>query len=810
MQNSLENITNSKYLDSFEQSMKFNDINHQRIPCNKSKNAGMAQNYNYSDNDKMNNFNIFSENKLNNSSIEPITTKNISSNIPLGVISSGPISAPFEEISLPSSGMKVFPSVSNVKNPQKRGICQRDIGNTSDSYSKATKKSLNISLKSSLLDKTNLIFENNLNTVTKDWTNSEINDKRRLVQFWKKSKGSDIVCTFKNMSVYERATNNVIVSCIYWESKNDYFITSVDCIYLLESLISVKFTVEEKNRIRRNLEGFRPLTASKNKPDSSDFYKLIMSYPNPKPRNIEKDVKVFKWEMLQNALKKIIGKYTSSHSQKYLSANKNEQIGHLKNIISPIREFNDSPIWTPDFGYNGPFLQNPLYSNQIFQMPQLNYNYQSDAEYFSSQDIRNNIKYKLVHSPGVYSNKSNKTSDFNTKNMNNQIYRNQCIENSNSDTFVNKKINYNAYNTYMPFELSETANVQALNLGKNNFSENNFYNNEMAKSIQNFTTIPADKNNFVNINVNQIKLDEMNSYLASAPNVNTCNFVNSPNNIHKNQYFSNSELETMNSIRKSESNNFGMVLLNNNQEKNCFNEIHNIKDFNNQTYSNIIDDKEKIYSSNIYLNNNSENNIKERGFFNFDDPKSNELHDNFIYNLSKTSSLISDSSKNWELTGQHSEDSVESISTKYGDMFNSQKISMNPCNIIYQQSPNDVICPQSTALCKVWFYWGKNIEECSFCRNIASETIENMLLEFIWWQALRAGILAQYINIYGVKVATKPSLLPTSISMRLVGKLLGEELKLSSTRIRKDPTVLRVESITITARFLNAIAFHAI
>ncbi|KAJ1669463.1 hypothetical protein EV182_008750, partial [Spiromyces aspiralis] len=34
-----------------------------------------------------------------------------------------------------------------------------------------------------------------------------------------------------------------------------------------------------------------------------------MSFPNPKPRNIEKDVKVFSWKILPFALKKIIGKY---------------------------------------------------------------------------------------------------------------------------------------------------------------------------------------------------------------------------------------------------------------------------------------------------------------------------------------------------------------------------------------------------------------------------------------------------------------------------------------------------------------------
>ena len=89
------------------------------------------------------------------------------------------------------------------------------------------------------------------------------------------------------------------------------YVTSVDTIFLLESLVAVRFTVEEKNRIRRNLEGFKPQTVSKAKPEREEFFKIIMGFPNPKPRNIEKDVKVFPWKILALALKKIIGKYVS-------------------------------------------------------------------------------------------------------------------------------------------------------------------------------------------------------------------------------------------------------------------------------------------------------------------------------------------------------------------------------------------------------------------------------------------------------------------------------------------------------------------
>ncbi|KAF9928241.1 hypothetical protein BGZ65_006364 [Modicella reniformis] len=166
----------------------------------------------------------------------------------------------------------------------------------------------------SLLNKANLKFTGNMDDMAINWFSEEWESHRRLVQFWRRQDCNDIHCTFAPVAPSDRQPNSIVVSCIYWAEKNDCFLTSVDCIYLLESLIAVRFTVEEKNRIRRNLEGFRPITVSKCKPDSAEFFKLIMSFPNPKPRNIEKDVKVFPWKVLPYALKKIIGKYTASYS----------------------------------------------------------------------------------------------------------------------------------------------------------------------------------------------------------------------------------------------------------------------------------------------------------------------------------------------------------------------------------------------------------------------------------------------------------------------------------------------------------------
>lgn len=156
-----------------------------------------------------------------------------------------------------------------------------------------------------------LKIEGELNSMVENWEQAEWDAKRRLVQFRRSQQGSVITACFEPVSLEDRLPNSICVSCIWWEEKQECYVTSVDTISLLESLVAVRFTVEEKNRIRRNLEGFRPATVSKTKADSEDFFKLIMGFPNPKPRNIEKDVKVFPWRILATALKKIIGKYVS-------------------------------------------------------------------------------------------------------------------------------------------------------------------------------------------------------------------------------------------------------------------------------------------------------------------------------------------------------------------------------------------------------------------------------------------------------------------------------------------------------------------
>lgn len=157
-----------------------------------------------------------------------------------------------------------------------------------------------------------LEIQGDLDSMAQNWTEDEKKTHRRLVEFEREQDGNHVSTTFRPVSLEERAPNSICVSCIWWEEKQEAYVTSVDTIQLLESLVAVRFTVEEKNRIRRNLEGFHPKTVAKGKPDSEKFFKTIMDFPNPKPRNIEKDVKVFPWHVLKHALKKIVGKYVSS------------------------------------------------------------------------------------------------------------------------------------------------------------------------------------------------------------------------------------------------------------------------------------------------------------------------------------------------------------------------------------------------------------------------------------------------------------------------------------------------------------------
>ncbi|KAL5507066.1 hypothetical protein ACEPAH_6522 [Sanghuangporus vaninii] len=148
------------------------------------------------------------------------------------------------------------------------------------------------------------------NTLDKKWSAHELAVGRRLIRFGREMSGNKlcISCEVIPQEAYDE--EHIVISCVYRQETRNCWFTSVDIIYLLERLVGGPFSVEEKNRIRRNLEGFKPTTVSKTKGGFEMFFQRIMDFPPPKPRNIEKDVKVFPWHLLAPAVDKIISKYS--------------------------------------------------------------------------------------------------------------------------------------------------------------------------------------------------------------------------------------------------------------------------------------------------------------------------------------------------------------------------------------------------------------------------------------------------------------------------------------------------------------------
>ncbi|KAG8694916.1 hypothetical protein FRC08_008176 [Ceratobasidium sp. 394] len=155
-----------------------------------------------------------------------------------------------------------------------------------------------------------LEIHGDLNNMTNGWSDDEDKNGRRLVEFFCVQKRGHLDVQFAPTHGNDALDpKRNVVSCIWWDEMGDFIITSVDTISLLEKLVGTKFTTEEKNRIRRNLQGFKPSTISKNQADCESFFKLLMEFPPPRPRHIEKDVKAFPWSKLEGMLEKVISKY---------------------------------------------------------------------------------------------------------------------------------------------------------------------------------------------------------------------------------------------------------------------------------------------------------------------------------------------------------------------------------------------------------------------------------------------------------------------------------------------------------------------
>jgi hypothetical protein len=150
------------------------------------------------------------------------------------------------------------------------------------------------------------------------WTPEERHENRRIICFNKTTYGDIIQLDCFPVPINEYKESMHTISCIRWKPgphpveqhklAGKCIFTSVDIITLLEKLVGYGFTVQEKNRIRRNLEGYHPETVKK-EGNTNLVFNQVMAYTSPKVRNIEKDIKVFLWSDLTKALRKVVQKY---------------------------------------------------------------------------------------------------------------------------------------------------------------------------------------------------------------------------------------------------------------------------------------------------------------------------------------------------------------------------------------------------------------------------------------------------------------------------------------------------------------------
>lgn len=154
-----------------------------------------------------------------------------------------------------------------------------------------------------------LLIPDDLSSMAHRWTPAEIDARRRVVVFAHRLEPTLQIPSFRPLAAGEDPSNSLCVSCIYWAARGDWFITGLEVVTLLERLLAapMRFCMEEKNQLRRILDSFGPLDVKREDPDTEGFFRLIMAFPDPKPRNIEATVRVFPWSVLARMLQSIIG-----------------------------------------------------------------------------------------------------------------------------------------------------------------------------------------------------------------------------------------------------------------------------------------------------------------------------------------------------------------------------------------------------------------------------------------------------------------------------------------------------------------------
>ncbi|UKZ59991.1 uncharacterized protein TrAtP1_001279 [Trichoderma atroviride] len=182
-----------------------------------------------------------------------------------------------------------------------------------------------------------LKVDDGLDEMTKDWSREELHDSRRIVAFRKLLSGSTLDVSFDAVAADAMLPDGFYISCIKRDDINSCYFTQHDVIRLIEWLLTwshtepfpYRLSAEEKSQILQTLDDFKPLTVSKVKAETEDFFKLIMSLSHPQPSNFEIQIEVHRWEALLPALKTIMDKY-SAQLKSYIQSREPKKIEYVR------------------------------------------------------------------------------------------------------------------------------------------------------------------------------------------------------------------------------------------------------------------------------------------------------------------------------------------------------------------------------------------------------------------------------------------------------------------------------------------------
>ena len=145
------------------------------------------------------------------------------------------------------------------------------------------------------------------------WGGREYQNGRRLVCFVREQSLSRVTI---NIQKHESCNGHeekpyVVISCIQLPDRDGFWVTSFDIVRLAEYILDIPLNTDMKNRARRNMASvdYTTLPRIARQAGKKDSFYTVMDFGEPKPRSIEKSLKVYKWNVLHVCLSKILYRF---------------------------------------------------------------------------------------------------------------------------------------------------------------------------------------------------------------------------------------------------------------------------------------------------------------------------------------------------------------------------------------------------------------------------------------------------------------------------------------------------------------------